>query len=90
MIDDRVAALDWSALQGELNEHGVARAAGVLHAHVNENNGKVREDRVVFSWITNASFAAATKGHVVLLDSFVGKMRSGRRDDGAGPMLPQV
>src|SRR5882724_12398236 len=32
VIDDRVAALDWSALQGELNDHGVARAAGVLRA----------------------------------------------------------
>ncbi|HEV7358754.1 MAG TPA: 2OG-Fe(II) oxygenase [Steroidobacteraceae bacterium] len=30
MIDDRVAALDWSALQGELDEYGVARAAAVL------------------------------------------------------------
>ena len=32
MIDDRVAALDWPALQSELDEHGVARAAGVLRA----------------------------------------------------------
>lgn len=32
MIGDRVAALDWPALQGDLNEHGVARAAGVLRA----------------------------------------------------------
>lgn len=32
MIDERVAALDWSALQGELDERGVARAAGMLRA----------------------------------------------------------
>jgi metallo-beta-lactamase superfamily protein len=42
--------------------------------NVNENNGKVREDRVVFSWLTNASFAAGMKGHVVLLDSFVTRL----------------
>jgi uncharacterized protein len=32
VIDDRVAALDWPALQGELDEHGVAHAANVLRA----------------------------------------------------------
>src|SRR6202046_2529969 len=39
--------------------------------NVNAKNGKVRDDRVVFSWLTNATFAASMKGHVVLLDSFV-------------------
>src|ERR1700733_12950406 len=43
-------------------------------AHVNENNGKVRDDRVVFSWLTNATFAASVKGHVVLLDTFVTRL----------------
>jgi hypothetical protein len=43
-------------------------------ANVNENNGKVRDDRVVFSWLTNATFAAAMKGHVVLLDTFVTRL----------------
>jgi len=43
-------------------------------ANVNEANGKVRDDRVVFSWLTNATFAAAMKGHVVLLDSFVTRL----------------
>jgi hypothetical protein len=38
---------------------------------VNAQNGKLRTDRVVFSWLTNATFAAAMKGHVVLLDSFI-------------------
>jgi hypothetical protein len=42
--------------------------------NVNGNNGVVREDRVVFSWLTNASFAAAMKGHVVLLDTFVTRL----------------
>ena len=41
---------------------------------VNAQNGKLRTDRVVFSWLTNASFAAAMKGHVVLLDSFITRL----------------
>jgi hypothetical protein len=42
--------------------------------NVNDKTGNVREDRVVFSWLTNATFAAAMKGHVVLLDSFVTRL----------------
>jgi hypothetical protein len=42
--------------------------------NVNDKTGKVSEDRVVFSWLTNATFAAAMKGHVVLLDSFVTRL----------------
>jgi hypothetical protein len=42
--------------------------------NVNARNGKVRDDRVVVSWLTNATFAAAMKGHVVLLDSFVTRL----------------
>jgi hypothetical protein len=42
--------------------------------NVNARNGAVREDRVVFSWLTNATFAAAVKGHVVLLDTFVTRL----------------
>jgi hypothetical protein len=32
MIDGRVAALDWGALQGDLNHCGVARASDLLVA----------------------------------------------------------
>lgn len=42
--------------------------------NVDAKNGKVRDDRVVFSWLTNATFAAAMKGHVVLLDSYVTRL----------------
>ncbi len=42
--------------------------------NVDPRNGAVREDRVVFSWLTNASFAAAVRGHVVLLDTFVTRL----------------
>src|ERR1700733_9375524 len=42
--------------------------------NVDAKTGKVRDDRVVFSWLTNATFAAAMKGHVVLLDTFVTRL----------------
>jgi hypothetical protein len=44
--------------------------------NVNAANGKVRQDRVVFSWLTNATFAAAMKGHIVLLDTFVTRLET--------------
>ena len=39
--------------------------------NVNARTGAVRKDRVVFSWLTGANFAAAIGGHVVLLDTFI-------------------
>jgi L-ascorbate metabolism protein UlaG (beta-lactamase superfamily) len=42
--------------------------------NVDPRNGTVREDRVVFSWLTNATFAAAVKGHVLLLDTYVTRL----------------
>jgi hypothetical protein len=42
--------------------------------NVDVENGRVNTDRVIFSWLTNATFAAAVRGHVVLLDSFVTRL----------------
>jgi hypothetical protein len=42
--------------------------------NVDARSGAVRDDRVIFSWITNASFAVAVKGHVLLLDTFVTRL----------------
>jgi hypothetical protein len=39
---------------------------------------------VVFSWLTNATFGAAMKGHVVLLDSFVTRLEDGTWAHAAG------
>ncbi len=39
--------------------------------NVNQKNGDVDHDKVIFSWLTNATLAASIKGHVVLLDTFV-------------------
>src|SRR5579884_3267598 len=42
--------------------------------NVNPKNGKVDSTKVIFSWLSNASFAAAMNGHVVLLDTFVTRL----------------
>ena len=39
--------------------------------NVNQRTGQVDDDKVVFSWLTNATLAASLKGHVILLDTFV-------------------
>ena len=39
--------------------------------HVDQRTGAVDRDLVIFSWITNASFAASVQGRVILLDTFV-------------------
>ena len=42
--------------------------------NVDAGSGDVRNDKVILSWITNASFAASVKGRVVLLDTFVTRL----------------
>jgi len=42
--------------------------------NVDQRSGQVSRDLVIFSWITNASFAASVKGRVVLLDTFVTRL----------------
>jgi hypothetical protein len=42
--------------------------------NVDGRTGDVRKDKVIISWITNASFAASVKGRVVLLDTFVTRL----------------
>jgi hypothetical protein len=72
-------------LSASLTEPGLAKShpsAAVTAArqkifgleNVDPRSGDVREDRVIFSWLTNASFAAAVKGHVLLLDTFVTRL----------------
>jgi L-ascorbate metabolism protein UlaG (beta-lactamase superfamily) len=41
--------------------------------NVNQRTGAVRTDRVILSWIGVSSFVAAFKGHVVILDAYVGR-----------------
>ena len=42
--------------------------------NVDARSGRVREDKVIFSWITNASFAASVRGRIILLDTFVSRL----------------
>src|SRR5271170_1030456 len=42
--------------------------------NVNQKNGEVNTSRVIISWLSNASFAAAANGHVMLLDSYVTRL----------------
>lgn len=44
--------------------------------NVDATSGKVDGNKVIFSWLTNASFAAAMSGHVALLDSFVTRLET--------------
>ena len=41
--------------------------------NVDPRNGKVREDRVIFSWITNAGYAVSFRSRVVLLDTYINR-----------------
>jgi hypothetical protein len=41
--------------------------------NVDPKNGKVRGDRVIFSWITNAGYAVSFRGRVVLLDTYINR-----------------
>ena len=38
---------------------------------VNQKSGRVDRDKVIFSWLTNATLAVSIKGRVVMLDTFV-------------------
>ncbi len=38
--------------------------------NVDQESGRVDKDKVIFSWLTNATFAVSIKGHVILLDTF--------------------
>jgi L-ascorbate metabolism protein UlaG (beta-lactamase superfamily) len=44
--------------------------------NVDQRSGKVDESRVIFSWLTNSTYAVAAKGHVFLLDTFVTRLET--------------
>ncbi|HYM01771.1 MAG TPA: MBL fold metallo-hydrolase [Stellaceae bacterium] len=41
--------------------------------NVDAETGAVNRDRVIFSWITNAGYAASFRGRVVLLDTYINR-----------------
>jgi len=42
--------------------------------NVDANTGAVKKDRVIFSWLTNTTYAVSVLGRVVMLDSFVTRL----------------
>jgi hypothetical protein len=42
--------------------------------NVKRSTGGVRSDRVIFSWVTNTTYAVSIKGRVILLDSFITRL----------------
>jgi hypothetical protein len=42
--------------------------------NVDTGDGDVRNDRVIFSWATNASIAVSIKGRIVLLDTYINRL----------------
>jgi hypothetical protein len=41
--------------------------------NVDPRSGEVRHDRVIFSWITNAGYAASFRGRVILMDTYINR-----------------
>src|SRR5438309_11779007 len=52
--------------------------------NVNPGTGDLRRDRVIFSWITNAGYAASFRGRIVLLDTYINRFEV---PPGSGPDL---
>jgi hypothetical protein len=54
------------------SEHLIRARTLVFGAeNIDQRTGQVDRDKVIFSWLTNATLAASVKGHVILLDTFV-------------------
>jgi len=50
------------------------RASGSsARKNVDSRSGEVRRDRVIFSWITNAGYAASFRGRVILMDTYINR-----------------
>src|SRR5215471_3595979 len=59
---------------GNANPDTIAARARFFGAeNVDQSSGEVRADRVIFSWVTNASLAVSVKGRIVLLDSYINR-----------------
>jgi hypothetical protein len=44
--------------------------------NVDQASGQVAKDKVIFSWLTNTTYAVSAKGRVFLLDSFVTRLET--------------
>jgi len=75
----RLTALSFACLLASAASAAPAGSADLIRArtlffgaeNVDQRSGQVDNQKVVFSWITNASYAVSLKGRIVLLDSYV-------------------
>ena len=67
-------SLTAGANNGRMSEATIAARQRFFGAeNVDPRTGEVRRDRVIFSWITNAGYAASFRGRVVLLDTYINR-----------------
>jgi len=59
--------------QGVSPETIAARERFFGAENVDAVSGEVRADRVIFSWVTNASLAVSIRGRIVLLDTYINR-----------------
>ena len=59
--------------QGVSQDTIAARARFFGAENVDAVSGEVRTDRVIFSWVTNASLAVSIRGRIVLLDTYINR-----------------
>ena len=59
--------------QGVGSDTIAARARFFGAENVDIRSGAVRNDRVIFSWVTNASLAVSIRGRIVLLDTYINR-----------------
>ena len=59
--------------QGVSQDTIAARARFFGAENVDAVSGQVRADRVIFSWVTNASLAVSIRGRIVLLDTYINR-----------------
>ena len=80
MAGSALVACLWSGMAGAQaqdarNQALVAARSKFFGAeNVNQATGAVRRDRVIVSWVTNASLAASIEGRVVLLDTYINRL----------------
>jgi L-ascorbate metabolism protein UlaG (beta-lactamase superfamily) len=56
-----------------------------------DEKGRVKKDKVIFSWATNTTYAAALQGQVILLDTYISKpeLPTSPIDTRYTPLLPK-
>ncbi len=63
-----------SFAQTELDALVTARSKVFGLEHVSPLTGELPSDKVIFSWLSNSTFAASIEGRVILLDTFITRL----------------